>query len=71
MAVYDQAIEKLRRSAIEVTSSSRTTRNQTRPLRRVLMDSRQVSIVQRITFVIGAVAGAATVGAIVMLSRYV
>ena len=70
MAVYDQAIQKLHRAAIEATSSRRTTRNQTRSLGRVLMDSRQVSIVQRITFVAGAVAGAVTVGAIVLLFRY-
>ena len=37
---------------------------------RVLMDLRQVKIVQRIAFAAGAVAGAATVGATFLLIRY-
>ena len=69
MTVYVQAVENLRRSAIEATASGRTTRKQRSIRRRVLMDPRQVDVVQRIAFGAGAIAGAATVGAIVLLNR--
>ena len=69
MAVHDQAIENLKRSATAAMASGRTTRSK-EPIRsRVLMDSDQVDVVQRFAFTAGAVVGAATVVAIVLLIR--
>ena len=70
MAVYDQTIENLKRSATEAMASGRTTASKEPVRGRVLMDSRQVDVVQRIAFAAGAVGGAAMVGAIVLLARY-
>ena len=69
MTGYDQAVENLRRTAIEATASGRATRSERLGRGRVLMDARQVDVVQRMAFGAGAVAGAATVGAVVLLIR--
>ena len=69
MADYDQTIEKLKRLATEATASARITRIKRSERGRVLMNARQVDVVQRIAFIAGALAGAATVGAVVLLVR--